>query len=224
MAGEAGSAKPKAPHGPSMGRRDFVYAAGAIAGLACVGGAAKLAPGDESLIRPPGGGDEQEFFARCTRCDRCRSACPTRVIAPATLEDGLLSIRSPKINFKLGWCNFCGACAEVCPTGALATSGGARFAFDPMPDDEFFETSLVLGHAVVNEDRCIAWKGQSACVLCSQACPYEAISLDEYDRPVVDENACNGCGVCENRCPSSRLLSYGGGDVRGIEVEPALVR
>ena len=200
-----------------MNRRDFVRCSGAVAGLFALGGAAVVV-GEAELVRPPGAQDERAFLSVCTRCDRCRSACPTDVIAPASLEDGLISIRTPKLDFTLGWCNFCGACADVCPTGALVNEGIAPFESEAMPQLTFFETTAVIGRAVINRDRCIIWRGQSTCVACSQKCPYGAISLDEANRPVVDERRCNGCGVCEHSCPSSRLLSYDGGSTRGIEV------
>ncbi|MCD8316919.1 MAG: 4Fe-4S binding protein, partial [Eggerthellaceae bacterium] len=119
-----------------------------------------------------------------------------------------------------GWCDFCGKCAEVCPTGALTTTAGEEFVFDGLPEYTFHETEHVLGRAVINKDRCIIWQSKSTCTKCSESCPYGAISQDSLERPVVDESLCNGCGVCEYNCPSSRLLSYGGGSVRGIEVEP----
>jgi ferredoxin-type protein NapG len=78
-----------------------------------------------------------------------------------------------------------------------------------------------LGLAAVNKDRCIAWTGPSTCTVCSSMCPYHAITLDEYGRPQVDRGLCNGCGACENLCPSSRLQSYRGGQTRGIEVSPS---
>jgi ferredoxin-type protein NapG len=201
-------------------RRGFVYATGSVVGLASIGAFAKLISPEAQLLRPPGGQDEDNFIALCTRCDRCRSACPTQVIAPARLEDGLVAVRTPKMNFKLGWCNFCGKCADVCPSGALPVSEADYFEFAGLPDKEFFETTSVVGIAAVNKERCIAWVGPSGCTICSEKCPYEAISLDGQRRPQVDLELCNGCGVCENLCPSSRLHSYQGGQTRGIEVIP----
>ncbi|MBC5583214.1 4Fe-4S dicluster domain-containing protein [Eggerthella sp. NSJ-70] len=203
----------------ALDRRAFVRCTGAVAGLFALGGAAAIA-GRSDAVRPPGAQDEARLLSLCTRCDRCRSACPTDVIAPAVLEDGLVSIRTPKLDFTLGWCDFCGACARACPTGALSDEAGRAFEFEGLPGRTFHETDAVIGRAAVNRDRCIIWRGQSTCTACSQACPYEAILLDEAGRPTVDERRCNGCGVCEHSCPSSRLLSYDGGSARGIEIAP----
>ena len=38
--------------------------------------------------------------------------------------------------------------------------------------------------------------------VCYDACPYEAMELDENNRPVVIEDKCNGCGACESVCVS----------------------
>ena len=32
--------------------------------------------------------------------------------------------------------------------------------------------------------------------------------LDEHDRPVIQENLCNGCGRCEQVCPTASLRAY----------------
>lgn len=196
-------------------RRGFLEAGGAIIALAGLGAAGKaLSPG-RGLLRPPGGQDEVSFIGACLKCDRCRSVCPTNVIAIAHLEDGILSARTPKLNFKLGYCDFCGKCTEVCPTRALETYQTMTAEFEGAPITR--PVSLSIGLAIVDEERCLAWVG-GGCTLCSRKCPYSAISLDEQDRPVVDETKCNGCGLCEYICPSLQLRSYLGGNARGIEI------
>jgi len=201
-------------------RRSFIYGGVSIAVLLALGGSARAIAGEQNLLRPPAGQNQSDFLARCTRCDRCRSVCPTQVIAPAVFEDGFISLRSPKMNFKLGYCNFCEKCAEVCPTGALSRFEHEAFESSAMNGETFYDSQQIIGLAQVNADECIAWVGPSKCKICSEKCPYEAITVDEYERPVVDESRCNGCGVCENLCPSTRLRSYSGGTTRGIEVQP----
>lgn len=168
-----------------------------------LGGAAKAFP-RKPLLRPPGGQDEAGFIARCVRCDRCRSVCPTSVIGLAHLSDSILDARTPVMNFHLGYCNFCNKCVEVCPTRAL---------------QPFNIESVKIGLAIVQQDTCIAWQS-SGCMLCVTACPYQAIALDAQKRPVVDANKCNGCGICEKVCPALVMRSYSGGKVRGIVVTP----
>lgn len=199
-----------------MSRRRFL---GGVAGLAAIvglGGAVKVLSGRE-LLRPPGGQNEASFISRCLKCDRCMTACPTRAIGLAEVEDGFLNARTPVMKFHLGDCTFCGKCTEVCPTKALEPYGttDADFAGETVrvPD-------IRIGLAAVHKDRCIAWN-RGTCSVCSEACPYGAITQDANGRPAVDEAACNGCGICENVCPALTARSYMGGTVRGIEVLPA---
>ena len=35
----------------------------------------------------------------------------------------------------------------------------------------------------------------------------------------IDQEKCNGCGICEYRCPSNTYRSFSGGTRRGINVE-----
>ncbi|QUN07100.1 4Fe-4S dicluster domain-containing protein [Shewanella yunxiaonensis] len=155
------------------------------------------------LLRPPGGQNEAEFLAKCIKCDRCRSVCPTSVIGVAHVEDGLAEARTPIMKFHDGYCTMCGKCTEVCPTGALQL---------------FDERTVKIGLATIT-DTCIAWNADG-CTVCFDACPYGAIYLDAHNRPVVDAQKCNGCGKCEKVCPALVLRSYVGGKTRGIEVRP----
>ena len=50
---------------------------------------------------PPGGQDESHLVSACIRCERCYEACPRRVIVPAHVEDGLLGMRTPALDFGL---------------------------------------------------------------------------------------------------------------------------
>jgi len=183
----------------NLTRRDFLTAGGGIASMFALGGIARFASAGECL-RPPGAPDEASFIARCVRCDRCRGICPTSVIG---IEKGFLASRTPVLNFRLGYCDFCAKCADVCPTEALQS---------------FDKTTVRIGMAEIT-DRCIAWNS-GGCTICVERCPYDAIVFDDRRRPVIDTAKCNGCGVCENVCPALVLRSYQGGTIRGIVVRP----
>lgn len=51
-------------------------------------------------------------------------------------------------------------------------------------------------------------KGEKSCEYgclghgsCARACPFNAITLNKYNLPVVDKNRCTGCGTCVKVCP-----------------------
>jgi ferredoxin-type protein NapG len=169
-----------------LNRRTVMLGGAALAVNFVLGGAAVLLPNSTGLLRPPGGQDEERFTGSCIKCYRCRSVCPEQVITTVALEDGLLNARTPSLDFRQGYCSFCNACVEVCPTAALTD-------FDPQ--------SMKIGVAVLSGDACIN------CGLCPDECEYEALTWDEKTRlPVILEEQCNGCGACESVCPSA---SYG---------------
>ena len=141
---------------PSITRRGVLVGAGAVASMLAVGGVAYALEGeDRGLLRPPGAQDEAHFRATCLKCNRCETACPQRCLRTGVLEDGVLNWRTPIMDFHRGACDFCGICEDVCPAGSIAG------AHDP---------AQVIGVAVVDRERCIAWL-QGGCQVCVDACP-----------------------------------------------------
>lgn len=184
-------------------RRGVIVGAGSVAGLFALGFAGRAFAGEPSLVRPPGGQNEERFLSLCLKCDKCRSICPLGCISTATLEDGIVNARTPYLDFEKGYCDFCNLCIDVCPVRAFEP-------FDPTVDK--------VGIAVVDENECVAWK-QAGCTVCAEACPFGAIALSETGKPIVDADVCNGCGLCENVCPSASYMHYTGARRRGINVE-----
>lgn len=216
-------------------RRGFVLGACGLVGLVALGGAGAAWAGDDAaLVRPPGGQDADALRGLCIRCDRCRQSCPREVIQSTGIEQGLGNMRTPSLTFdaKIAWsyrrptgvdqeqivqqpfaavlqaggvgfCDFCMKCVEACPTGALGN-------FDPHVDK--------LGCARVNPENCLAFEKTGGCRKCVDYCPFQAISLNAEDEPVVDESLCNGCGICENVCPTSSYRHYNNNGLRGISV------
>ena len=190
----------------SLTRKAFLGVGATAVVAASLGGVAEaLAPGD-NLLRPPVVLDENELMAKCVRCYRCISVCPEGCISPATVNDGFVQIKTPKLDFHQGYCDFCNECVEVCPTDVFAEA-------DPLNP-----AAGRIGFAVVIPERCLAY--YEGCLVCYEACPYEAISLNEFNRPVVNLDTCNGCGVCEYVCPALVYRRFEGGTLRGIAVVP----
>jgi len=79
-------------------------------------------------------------------------------------------------------------CIDVCPTGALA----------PVKD----RAEIAMGIARIDESLCFAYNG-ILCRACYERCPVygEAITLKDELYPVVHEDKCVGCGICESVCP-----------------------
>lgn len=186
-------------------RREFVAGACLLAGTLAIGGVSKaFGSSSTGLLRPPGGQDEDAFLAACLRCDRCRTACPRGVIKLAVVTDGFLEARTPVLDFHAGLCDFCDECIDVCPTGALTS-------FDPATDR--------IGVAQVDPGLCFAYT-RGWCDLCKNSCAYGALSFDEFNRPVIDESLCNGCGACVDACQINVFASYSGTGERAVEVRP----
>jgi ferredoxin-type protein NapF len=151
----------------------------------------------ERLIRPPGSLAEPEFVTACVRCGECMKVCPTNTLQPAVGEGGLEALGTPVIVPRAGPCTQpCNLCGEVCPVRAI----------EPFSIDE--KSYLYVGLASVNRSTCIAWVKDRECLICDEACSYNAISqelIDGLGRPVVDERICVGCGICEWVCPVEPL-------------------
>jgi len=149
------------------------------------------------LIRPPGALAEDEFVTACVRCGECMKVCPTNTLQPAVGEGGLEALGTPVVVPRVGPCTEpCNLCGRVCPTGAIG----------PFAVEE--KRHLYLGTASVNRSACIAWAQEKECLICDEACPYDAISQEAAEglgRPVVDERICVGCGMCEWICPVEPL-------------------
>lgn len=139
--------------------------------------------------RPPGAVAEPLFLALCTRCTDCSDACPASAIfrfnerASASLQNTPVMLPDSRA------CLMCDGfpCAAACEPRALVPPTAPAWR---------------LGAVRVDTTRCIAWLGPE-CGACQSSCPgtVGAISMQRW-RPVVDEAACVGCGICIADCPT----------------------
>lgn len=159
-------------------------------------------------IRPPGSVPEDRFRSQCVRCGECLKVCPGNVLQPAGLELGIDGIWTPKVVADWSGCKpFCNNCGQVCPTGAIRA----------LTLDE--KRAARLGLAEVNKNICLPHSLSEDCGLCLEECTaagYNAIEFlrvgieyDEWGMPVEDsgflapvvlEDKCVGCGLCQSRC------------------------
>jgi len=151
----------------------------------------------DTRLRPPGAIEEKDFLDACLRCGGCMKACPTKGLQPAGFQAGFEGLFTPVLTPRVGACEEkCNLCGQVCPTGAIRAL--------PLIEKQY----AVIGTAVIDRNRCIAWEQLKLCLICDEMCPYDAIDfLDITDekgtlqRPFVLEDKCVGCGQCENKCP-----------------------
>ncbi|MGB7344683.1 MAG: 4Fe-4S binding protein [Pirellulaceae bacterium] len=209
----------------ALGRRGFLsLAAGSTA--AVVGGVTVAAatkaiganlddPNAPRLIRPPGSVPEQSFLDLCIRCGECFKACPNNVLQPEGFQQGLEGLWAPMVVADWAGCeSSCNACGQVCPTGAIR----------PLPIEE--KKVARMGLAIVNEQTCLPFAGMQECDLCVQECNaagYHAIEFSQvgadlddngqpidgtgYLAPVVLQDQCVGCGLCQTRCYAVNVKS-----------------
>jgi len=201
-----------------LGRRGFLAAsvglvAATAGGVAAAQGISALGanlddPASPRPVRPPGSVSEREFLQLCIRCGECFKACPNDVLQPLGFQQGLEGLWTPQVAADWAGCeSSCNACGQVCPTGAIR----------PLPLDE--KRHFRMGLAIVNRETCLPFAGREACQLCVDECVaagYHAIEFTQvgtevdkqgqpiegtgYLAPVVLNDKCVGCGLCQTRC------------------------
>ncbi len=135
--------------------------------------------------RPPGAVDEEAFLAGCTRCGDCITACPVDAIVLAGERYGRAA-GTPVIDPMTSPCVMCDGtpCIPACEPGVLTA-----------------DASLAMGTASIRVPNCLAHQG-TFCTVCSERCPVEGALEVVAGKPVVHEQTCTGCGVCQHVCPA----------------------
>jgi MauM/NapG family ferredoxin protein len=169
-------------------RRQFLGgAAAAVTGL-LITPLLRLA-GKARFLRPPGALPEEQFLQTCILCQECIRVCPTSALKPVAPGAAPAGVGTPQLVPRQGACALTPSCphlcAQVCPVGAIR----------PIQPAE-----MRLGIAVVEHAHCLAWDQGVKCLVCVEACLFEAAQA--YNgRITVNPEKCTGCGRCENACP-----------------------
>ncbi|MGI6718654.1 MAG: 4Fe-4S binding protein [Bacteroidales bacterium] len=90
-----------------------------IVGIAAIIMALIPSKANKNNYRLPPRANKASFHQLCVGCDLCVVSCPTGVMEPASLDDGLQSFLKPHMNFNKSRCIGCGNCYNICPTNAL---------------------------------------------------------------------------------------------------------
>ena len=164
------------------------------------------------LIRPPGSLPEEEFVYTCTGCGECLKVCPNNALQSTLLEAGLAGLYTPRLVPRIGYCEeMCNFCGQVCPTEAIRHI--------TMEEKRLIQ----IGVAHIDKTRCIAWDTDKICLVCNEQCSYQAIIGDDKKRPIVREEKCTGCGICENKCPvdgEAAIIVHASGVQKKLTPEP----
>ncbi len=210
-------------------RRKFMATTLQSVGLTALGGLLWSGYTDEVkasplVLRPPGAIKEDDFLTACIKCGLCAEACQNRETnldrETGLPKAGTLKMAKGGDHKLIGTpyfiptevpCYMCEdiPCVPVCPSGALDQLSVSN------DKGELDINKASMGLAVVHKESCIAYWGIQ-CDACYRACPLlgEAITIEMHRNertgkhtfmlPIVNDNACTGCGLCEIACVTEK--------------------
>ena len=95
------------------------------------------------------------------------------------------------------------AACEECPIASYIVTDNCRKCMGKACQNSCNFGAITMGHdhAYIDPNKC------KECGKCAQACPYNAITYDEYGICVIDEKKCIQCGACIHSCPFGAIGS-----------------
>ncbi|GAB4262807.1 MAG: 4Fe-4S binding protein [Deferrisomatales bacterium] len=118
----------------------------------------------------------------CSGCRACRLACSLenfREVHPARATVRIQGRFPAPGDYRIHLCTQCGACAEVCPVGAIAPSDGVY---------------------LVDAELC------TGCLSCVEACPHGVMVAHRASEVPAK---CTLCGACAALCPRGAIVLDG---------------
>ncbi len=140
-------------------------------------------------IRPPGAVEESKFLSLCNLCGKCWEGCSYGAIKQDGKESSAPGF--PVITPNERPCYLCDVpvCSRVCDEGAI------------LPVEK---ENVRLGIAVVKRSACLAYSQTIlGCNYCHDKCPLKDKAIVYENGPVIKEEHCTGCGICEFFCVSN---------------------
>ena len=159
---------PEMPETEGISRRDMLITTAVAAGTLAAGLARSqpLIPGllgtgkGKKAVLPPGALSLTDFSQHCTACHLCVSRCPSKVLTPAVLENGIMQMGQPYMDFTRGYCVYnCNFCSQACPAGAIR----------PLQLDVKQQTKI--GIARYAQFHCLIAREGIICGNCARHCP-----------------------------------------------------
>ena len=121
------------------------------------------------------------FLSKCIRCGICLKVCPTSGLQPSLAQAGWSGLWTPVLVPRLGCCDYgCNACGGACPTGAIP----------PLALED--KRLAVIGHAYIDQDRCLPWADNITCLVCEEMCPVPEKAIILEDVTVMTPNGRDG--------------------------------
>ena len=158
----------------------------------------------ERLLRPPGVVNDNDFQKKCVRCGECMKVClqkcpVSRLFQGRAVRPLHAGPCAPSRILRI----------QLQPLRPGLPHGGHT---EPAPGEKEEE---IIGVAVIDQNHCLPYAKRMNCIVCEEHCPIpekairsEVVEETDYNgkkmalkKPYIVDELCNGCGICENKCP-----------------------